>query len=378
MGRATVLIALLVVASVGIMPQVAGANDDKWPDACETPLIQQGTINGEISTASDTDSFRMKLQRGQYLSIQTDIDSSKSQEPVFYLPMRNQPSPQFGSNLGVRGLIGGSKTNRGIFLDGEKNTHSFELWAKTDGYGEGNGICMYVGDDSWETPYNWELTIERSDPDVTLFEVRELEDRIVELQNELDEAEGNSERISELESQLEEKNQTISQLRQESGDVAINVEVVPAGDQQNFITGGEARITANSENAEWNQFSIEYKGDTYSVDSSGTATVPLSGTGEQQMTFRYGDTTQRVSFNVKSQSDGQDDTSGENTAATDSDGDGIPDSQDYAPRDPDVQVESDVQNQEDDDSSGALGPGFGVVAALIALLAVAFLLGRYQ
>lgn len=47
----------------------------------------------------------------------------------------------------------------------------------------------------------------------------------------------------------------------------------------------------------------------------------------------------------------------------DRDGDGVPDSEDYAPGDPDVQDESDVRDA--DDTSGA--PGFGVVSAVVAL-----------
>lgn len=46
----------------------------------------------------------------------------------------------------------------------------------------------------------------------------------------------------------------------------------------------------------------------------------------------------------------------------DADGDGVPDSEDYAPRDSEVQDENDL-----DDSSGEGGPGFGVGATLVAL-----------
>jgi PGF-CTERM protein len=47
----------------------------------------------------------------------------------------------------------------------------------------------------------------------------------------------------------------------------------------------------------------------------------------------------------------------------DSDGDGVPDSEDYAPNDPEVQEKSDLQG-----SSGASTPGFGVVVTIIAVL----------
>jgi PGF-CTERM protein len=51
----------------------------------------------------------------------------------------------------------------------------------------------------------------------------------------------------------------------------------------------------------------------------------------------------------------------------DSDGDGMIDSKDYAPRDPDVQEESDVR-----DASSEQVPGFGVGATVVALTFAAF------
>jgi hypothetical protein len=50
----------------------------------------------------------------------------------------------------------------------------------------------------------------------------------------------------------------------------------------------------------------------------------------------------------------------------DSDDDGVPDSEDYAPRDPDVQEESDLDDEEPTASGGM--PGFGPVAVALALL----------
>jgi len=51
------------------------------------------------------------------------------------------------------------------------------------------------------------------------------------------------------------------------------------------------------------------------------------------------------------------------TNLRDSDGDGVPDSEDYAPRDPSVQDESDLQQ----DSSDGFGPGFGPASTVAAL-----------
>jgi len=57
------------------------------------------------------------------------------------------------------------------------------------------------------------------------------------------------------------------------------------------------------------------------------------------------------------------------TAAADSDGDGVPDEEDYAPRDARVQDVEDVRviDGTDTPSSNALGPGFGPAVALAAV-----------
>jgi PGF-CTERM protein len=55
----------------------------------------------------------------------------------------------------------------------------------------------------------------------------------------------------------------------------------------------------------------------------------------------------------------------------DSDGDGVPNAEDYAPRDPAVQDESDLE-----DSSGGGGPGFGVGVTLVALCLTALFARR--
>jgi PGF-CTERM protein len=59
----------------------------------------------------------------------------------------------------------------------------------------------------------------------------------------------------------------------------------------------------------------------------------------------------------------------------DSDGDGVPDSEDYAPRDPRVQSVEDVRVVTE--TATGSGPGFGPVSALVGLC-VALLVARYR
>jgi len=68
-------------------------------------------------------------------------------------------------------------------------------------------------------------------------------------------------------------------------------------------------------------------------------------------------------------------TEGETTQ--DTDGDGVVDAEDYAPRDPDVQDESDLRDEESpQQATGQSGPGFGLLAALVGVGATALLARR--
>lgn len=65
--------------------------------------------------------------------------------------------------------------------------------------------------------------------------------------------------------------------------------------------------------------------------------------------------------------------SAESSGQTDSDGDGVPDDEDYAPRDPDVQEKEDVEDESDGDSGWQGMPGFtsgGALVAVVAFLAI--------
>jgi PGF-CTERM protein len=366
MRKLVLLVAVVVIVSVGATPVSAATQEDEWPEECdEAPIISDEEISGELSTSSDEDSFRVRFQEGQYLDISTDIPSDKSQNPVLSM-FDNQGDGftrvSFGDNLGIRGLQHGTTNDlEQILLDGSKNSHSVELWAVTNGFSE-NPLCITVredDDEEWETPYSWELTIERSDPDVTLFEVRQLEDRIVELQNRLDDA---GERVSEFESKLEEKNERINNLQSRveelesqssggsaNGDVTITVTVDPANEQENFVEGGQAIVQADSESADVSDIQVEYGDGTYEMDSSGEVLIPLAQTGTQEVSLVYGDTTEQVSIDVQESGDSQ--------------------QGDYRPSD-----DSQQQSTGGDNGSSGEGPGFGIVIGVIALVSVAAIL----
>ncbi|WP_277556227.1 PGF-CTERM sorting domain-containing protein [Halobaculum limi] len=387
MVRLSVLVTiLLLVVSVGISSQPVIA-DDQWSDRCsEAQVITEGNYSGMLSP-NDYDVFKIKLDEGDYIQGKLSYDIERSDGINF----RERGANDDGG-LSEFSMTSENEWTRvaqpydvyDLVIDEERpegEVGEFRLFNE----GPGDVVCVALeSDNDGSTP--WELSFSMNDADppelVARSEVSELESQIEE----------KDQRISELQSQLEQQNQTIAELKQDSGEVVINVNVAPEDSQENFVVGSEARITANSDTAEWNKFSIEYQGESYSVDSSGTATIPLSEAGEQDMTFRYENMAQEVSINVESQQggegsvgdsgeggsgDGADQPTSQNADITDTDGDGVPDSKDYAPRDPDVQNEDDIRQQsQDDGETEVFGPGFGIVVAVISLFGAVVLLLR--
>jgi len=79
-----------------------------------------------------------------------------------------------------------------------------------------------------------------------------------------------------------------------------------------------------------------------------------------------------------SQSDGDENNqSVAGTTEQDSDGDGVPDSEDYAPNDPNVQEKSDIVDDEEEGTFDRT-PGFTPIAAVIALISTTIILNRQR
>jgi len=224
-------------------------------------------------------------------------------------------------------------------------------------YNEGpdDMVCVALAtpfDDS--TPWELSFELDESEPPelVSPSELSELESQM----------EQKNQRISELESLLEQKNLTISELESRveelesqasttsgDGNITIDVMVNPANGQENFVEGGEAVVQAESENADVSEMQVEYGSGTYQLDSSGEAAIPLAQTGTQEITLVYGDITEQVSFDVQTQ-DGQGDQ----------------------------QNQEDQQNQQETAESEESGPGFGIITAVITTFVFALLIGRYM
>ncbi|USZ67688.1 hypothetical protein NGM10_13250 [Halorussus salilacus] len=341
MKRTVVLMLLIVISSTAVVPHSVAA-DDEYPSPCdEAPLLDAtGEYEGAIDTPEDVDTFRVQVDRGDYLHFNVRYaEGSVDPEVAVYgieVTRKNITSTD-------------SRTYRGdTYLEPDPGVEGTgELWAEESG-----AVCFKMHEDAPSdatVPYQWRFALDKNSPTAPEFTPAsdELQTRAESLESEVEEQ---NETITELESQLSERQDRIAELESEleeaesneesGGDVTINVEVTPAGDQQNFVTGGKAQLSVQSDDVDPSEVDIEYGSATYGVGADGQAEVALADAGTQNLNVVYGDTSESVSFDVQASDE---ETDGESAGQDDGDS--------------------------DEQSSGGV-PGFGFVTVLgaVALL----------
>jgi len=338
-GTQSLLLALLVVVSVGTVPGTVAAED--WPDSCDdAPIVEPtGEYDITVSSPNDDSAMKIKMQKGDYIYFSMSTPTGLTVE------VDGNPDSLHGSSVSITDISGvePSDNSRGVVSVPQGSGSSWQVWGERD---EEHTYCIRInGGGDEDIPFTSTLYMEKNSPNPP--------DTGGERSNQLEsELEQKNQRISELETQLEQKNERISELESrieelesrptptaESGSVNIQVTVNPTNGQ-NFVEGGEAVVQAESENADVSEMQVEYGAGTYELDSSGEVAIPLAETGTQEMSLVHGDTTKQLSIDVQAQGG---------------------------------------QNQQDQqDTSSTNGPGFGVVVAMIAILGGTLLFGRYR
>lgn len=324
MGRKRpLLVILLVVASVGIVPQAIGASSDDWVDNCNEAEVSStsGEYVGSIDSPRDRDVIKFRLKKGEYISSSMLIPEEEDTFDIIEIDAEGT----------FDDVENADNTDTILHASDGPVTVSFKYYAEEDGT-----HCLQIqdGGENADIPYQWRMNVNYNNPEPAQFEVTKYREQVVELESKLQQK---NQTISELESRISELESQSSNSG--SGDVNIHVSVNPANGQQSFVEGGEALIQAESENADVSEMSIQYGSGTYQLGSSGQVAVPLAQTGTQEMTLVYGDNRKQVSFEVQAQGE---------------------------------------QNQQDTTPTGTSGPGFGIVVALIALFGSASILRRYR
>jgi PGF-CTERM protein len=370
-----VLIAGLLVLSGGLAGTVAASSHGPEPvDSCaDAPALEPGTYNSTV-TPSDVDVFRVEgMSQGDYLSFDVEYDRRDISE------------------LRISGAELNRRYDDGYEVEYDPNVYAAEdkLSPRSDGwdtgaylYGEPDGTgqlwlesdlepCVAIRSaEDGAGAYTFSFSVNSAeppsipDPDrVSELEaqLQDRDERIEELETQLSERNATVERLEEqvtqqeqritdLESTLEARNETVEELRSQldeagsdtggSGDVTIEVDVSPGGEQERFVAGETAQVEVQTGNADPSEVQIEYGSATYDPGTDGQVEVALAEPGTKELAFVYGDTRESVSLDVQERSEGTD----RNTPGT-SAGEG----------------------------TAADGPGFGVAASLVAVVSVALL-----
>jgi len=173
---------------------------------------------------------------------------------------------------------------------------------------------------------------------------------------------------------------TQSVLLEPSGDMTATVENERTGETatNGYPSDGvysysrvEIGDNGGSPGAEWDYVRLRYKVSpepTVTVGQERSVPGDAVVTGTETDRSRTG--TSPGGAEDPSTPDGGTDAGSTDQQLADSDGDGMIDSADYAPRDPDVQERSDLESTTD-----GSGPGFGVGAALVAVLVLLAVVG---
>lgn len=322
MIRKTVLIVIIIAIT---LPAVSGivAADDKWPDRChhQMRMLGPGQYSGTLSP-SEYDYLKFDIPEGDFATVRAKTSSAGEDNRMsFSTPTTGTITDTDGTKLEpdkgpdpVINKVGRYGTKINVF----PGKFKFRLYSEHEG-----PLCVSfatLDDQAGE----WQISVTFSDetPPPIGGGSQDAVKTITALKSTITEQ---KKRINELEAQL-----------QKGGGITIQVTVNPEGDSQSFVQGESAVVSAKSSNADLSKMQVRYKGNTYSVDDSGKAAIPLTQAGEQKLTFAYQGVTKSVTLSVASR--GQDSFNA--TAGGSSDGDIIPVS----------------------------GPGFGSVPALIAII----------
>lgn len=378
-------IILWVIVGLTVIPIPVTA-DDAFSDTCvEAETISGGSYSDQLSP-KDRDVFVLDLEKGDSVSINMSFEapSGDSEFTIFGL---NKAAVVRAEETGDRRIeleehfepYGRTEfvynhepdiSYQGSFLkDGSRARSIHDIRPETTGDNDG-----FVDDDNelvnhysrfWHGPVGdteFQIFTETDDPICIVLQTNSRSESgkwafsmaINDNAPPLIRGSGNAD---ELRTEIERKNQRITELerqvenlqaqlesRQGDSDVTITVEVSPSGGQRSFVKGGTAIIDAQSELADLSQLEVQYRGNTYAVDSTGQAAIPLSATGEQELTFSYQGVSESVMLDVIPADEA--DSTGVSGSTPGEDGDIIP------------------------------VPGFGVPIAIAAFLAFALLASR--
>lgn len=349
---------LIVMIPLAGLSGTAVAAEDEWPGECDdAPILDSGTYTGSIDSPDDDDYFVLDMDKGEYYAMHVLVPDEQDEFELSGYPFGRY------SNAADDYNVPAIRNESDVEASGEELTNfrggttaRAEFWANEDGL-----FCFDVDDTGeGEIPYEWQISLERNDPEPASFEVTDLQEENDELRSQVDALEEN---VSELESEVEAKNERIAELESRLEDANTTIEVTVAPEERaSFEVGGEMRVTVDAEGASSSDVSLGFDGEEY-TPSDGEAAIPLSSAGAQELSVNYEDETESVAIDVTADETTDEAESGEDA----SDGDGSA---------ANGESESDGESTSGDDASGVGTPGFGIPSGLAGLVGAGYLLRR--
>lgn len=293
MGWRVLLMTIVIVAgAVAAVAQPVAADD--MANKCDNAeVLEPGAHSGRLVN-QDYDAFILDIDDGDYINANLSINPRRAQQIDFYgaLGDDHQYADFSLNDVPENDAEDWVTTSRVNTEDGDV---AFELAALESGT-----TCVRMrlqGADDQATDWRLAFTTEDAMPPPV----------------------ADPERVEELQLRVEELEQQIESSDEAGEDISIDVTVQPGAENQAYVAGGEAVVQAEGQNVDWSEFRVGYQGESYSLDQSGTAAIPLTGAGEQQLRFSYADVTETAPITVQTNHNPDtttDATTGEGTSET--------------------------------------------------------------
>ena len=297
------LVAALVMTSIMAGNVAMAQPADEWDDDCSTaPVVDPtGTYAGAIDSPDDYDSFKIELEKGEYVALTWALPEEEGNFAVVH----HAKADEYGSgDLSIEGVS--SQGGNNYVTDVSAGTTSYEVWSEEP---EPQTICISVSDavgSDAEVPYQWKLSMEKNapePPEMTVGEsdnseeLAEKEERIEELKAENEDLQSTLEqredRIEELESEVDEL-----EAQLESDDrVIFDIEVTPSNGEQ-FAVGEYAVVNVDGQNVDPDELHVGH-GETVHELEDGQTMIHLDESGEQSIIFAYDDKREFVDIHVE-------------------------------------------------------------------------------
>lgn len=375
------------------------SSGDQWPDKCsvDNAPLATGTYVGHIGP-EDTDVITVDIGKGEYIAATLTVNSSDDEDYVRITT--DHPGSEFNEPEDISearfsasdGSDPNSLTNRqNVHRSKSKRIDLTDETVQFRAYNtEGEGPMCFQMDTDESSVADWTLTFERNTPDPPAIDASDKQISGPEEQNQT------------TTDQKRDRIEIETQIDQDSGeDVTIDATVRPQ-DQESFQTGGTAVVEATSEQADVSAMTVKYGEETYQIDESGKAAIPLDEAGEQELTLVYKDETETVMLNVQEQASSADsddadigddssdtsDAGGVNAtveineesddgAAAEKSNDSAAAENDETGSKEDAGADEDRTESSTDEASDTM-PGFGIVGTAVVLLVAAFLMIWYR